>query len=272
MGAALFERWQRGTPPEELGRLCFAGKLVVFDGLARVAELISRVRLLLEQAYESDEPREAEQHLSGEEFRICALRARKAVHEDLMVRRHWCELLRQVGYAPNETWRDRIRLRIVPSRQDIGHRRIGLLPPHRDTWGSGIMAQLNWWLPLYPLSDAQTMLVWPCAFERALENDSADWSFERFLEDKSGTYPLLPTAKEKQLEGAVPILIHPGQLLAFSAAHLHASVSDESGRTRFSIDSRTVWEPDRAAGRSAPNADGGAQAERWNWYLPPLPE
>ena len=63
--------------------------------------------------------------------------------------------------------------------------------------------------------------------------------------------------------------IAPGQLPAFSAAHLHGGVRDASGTTRFGIDSRTVWDPDRRAGRGAPNVDCAARTEMWRWYSQP---
>ena len=181
---------------------------------------------------------------------------------------HWRDTLAAVGYRAQDTWLDRIRLRAVPSRTDIDHPRLQVLPPHRDTWGSGIAAQVNWWLPLYPLSRTRTMLLWPAAFRHPVANDSADWSFDEFRRTPADS-PLLPVARVSPPVSAIPVSIAPGQLLAFSAAHLHGGVSDASGMTRFGIDTRTVWDPDRRADRGAPNVDCAAGAEMWRWYSPP---
>ncbi len=43
--------------------------------------------------------------------------------------------------------------------------------------------------------------------------------------------------------------------MLFSAAHLHSTVPNTSGRARYSIDFRTVNLADLKAGRSAPNLD-----------------
>lgn len=265
----IFDYRHKSSAPQELSERLFAGKLLVFEGIEPVARMVRRVRALLEQAFETREPRDAEGSLSAQAFSRCALKVRGLVNEDSRVRFHWQEALNEAGYPANETWCDRIRLRIVPSRQDIPNRRIGVIPAHKDSWGSGIMAQINWWLPLYPMSAGQSMLIWPEAFDSPIANDSAKWDFDCFRADETGTYPLLPTAAKQPRSGGVPMVLQPGQLLAFSAAHLHGSVSDASGRTRFSLDSRTVWDVDRMKRRGAPNLDCQARTEHWNWYIPP---
>lgn len=132
------------------------------------------------------------------------------------------------------------------------------------------MAQVNWWLPLYPLCESRTMLLWPEVFRRPVANGSAAWDFEEFKRIGRG-YPLLPAADAYPETRGIPVLIEPGDLLGFSAAHLHAGTRDASGRTRFGIDSRTVWDPDRCAGRCAPDVDGSPGTEMWEWFVAPNP-
>jgi hypothetical protein len=194
------------------------------------------------------------------------LLARRRVANSAEVASLWRATLATIGFEAS--WLDRIRLRVVPSRRDIDHRRLQVLAPHRDTWGSGIQAQVNWWLPLYPLADTRTMLVWPHLFDRPIPNDSTEWSFEAARE--GGT--LLPTATVAPPGAGFPVRIEPGELLAFSAAHLHGGVADDSGLTRFSVDTRTVWEADRLAGRGVPNIDAPDQPparQMWRWFTPP---
>ena len=130
------------------------------------------------------------------------------------------------------------------------------------------MAQVNWWLPLYPLAKTRTMLLWPETFRRAVPNSSGNWSFDEFKRADGG-YPLLPVAERHPSSPGTPVLIDPGDLLGFSAAHLHAGCRDDSGRTRFGIDSRSVWEPDRSLGRGAPNVDGALGDQMWHWFSAP---
>ena len=304
--AVTFDRWVPGTSPRALSEALFDGALVVFDGLRPLARLVDRARVIVAQAFETPEPSIAERHLSASSFRRRALRAREAVASDATVARCWWDTLTVIGYRREVTWLDRIRLRVVPSRDDIDHQllpwnnrlpgapatgdgcsmvdelgratgdaegsgcgALQTVPPHRDTWGSGIMAQVNWWLPLYPLADTRTMLLWPDAFRRPIANTSGEWNFDTFRNRGQRDYPLLPVARVRPAHRGVPVLIEAGQLLGFSAAHLHAGVSDASGRTRLGVDTRSVWEPDRNAGRGAPNVDGAARAEMWRWFRGP---
>lgn len=174
-----------------------------------------------------------------------------------------------VGYDPDACYLDRIRLRVVPSASETHGRVIRPLPAHRDTWGSGILAQVNWWLPLYPLVPGRTMVMWPQLFRRPMANDSAEWDYEVLIQGARQDYPWLPVVTEALGDSGSPVLIEPGELLAFSAAHVHASTTDGSGFCRFSIDTRTVWAGDLAAGRGAPNVDGRMRREQWGWFARP---
>ena len=248
--------------------MLFDGDIVVFRQLPEVRCLAGRARAILRGVFGSDDPPAEESSLAASDYRCLAIRARTRVADDPVVGGEWRNTLKAVGYFPESTWLDRVRLRVVPSRGDIGHSRLSPLPPHRDTWASRIMAQINWWLPLYPLRETGTMLMWPEVFGRPVSNDSAEWDFEEFRR-AGGGYPLLPAADGHPDTPGTPVLIEPGDLLAFSAAHLHGGLRDASGRTRFGIDSRTVWEPDRRAGRGAPDVDGSPGTEMWAWFEAP---
>ena len=264
---SVIRHWTPDDGPQDLSNALFGGALVVFRQLPSLEDLGERVRTTLAATFAVKDLLRVEGRLSASAFQRLALLARRRVANDERVASLWQATLATVGFGVDAMWLDRIRLRVVPSRRDIDHRRLQVLAPHRDTWGSGIAAQVNWWLPLYPLADTRTMLVWPHLFRRPIANDSAAWSFEAA---RNGGV-LLPTAQVEPSGASVPIRLEPGQLLAFSAAHLHGGVADASGLTRFSIDTRTVWEADRLAGRGAPNVDGPAATpdrQMWRWFSP----
>jgi hypothetical protein len=58
-----------------------------------------------------------------------------------------------------------------------------------------------------------------------------------------------------------------GGVILFSAAHLHASVPNTSGRTRFSFDFRTVHLDDIGAKRGAPNIDSECEGHMLRDYI-----
>ena len=61
----------------------------------------------------------------------------------------------------------------------------------------------------------------------------------------------------------MPVVIEPGEIIAFSSAHAHVGVPNHTGLTRVSLETRTVSIADVRAGRGAPNVDS-----RGRWAPP----
>ena len=70
-----------------------------------------------------------------------------------------------------------------------------------------------------------------------------------------------------ELDPQIRVIAHPGGVLLFSAAQMHSSVPNTSGRTRFSIDFRTVNIDDVIAHRGAPNVDSQCTGTTMGDYL-----
>jgi ectoine hydroxylase-related dioxygenase (phytanoyl-CoA dioxygenase family) len=58
-----------------------------------------------------------------------------------------------------------------------------------------------------------------------------------------------------ELDPQVRAVLEPGGAVVFSAANMHSTVPNTSGKTRFSIDFRTVSLVDVKAKHGAPNID-----------------
>jgi hypothetical protein len=74
---------------------------------------------------------------------------------------------------------------------------------------------------------------------------------------------LEPLEMDPQLRVVMPV----GGVLIFSGAHMHSTVPNSTGRTRFSIDFRTVHLDDVAAMRGAPNIDSRCTGTTMKDYL-----
>lgn len=261
--------WQAGTPPDALSAALFGGECIEFRELHPVRLLVERARHIVADLFGSRDPESVESRDGAGRFLGTATAARKAVAADSTIDQCWRDTLVAIGYAADDCYVDRIRLRFVPSHRRYTDRAMHPLPPHRDTWGSGVRAQVNWWMPLYSLAPTRTMIMWPELFHRYVANDSAGWNLETLRRRGADAYPLLPTARETPKTRAVGVSIEPGSLLAFSGAHLHASVSDDSGKCRISLDTRSVWARDVQAGRGAANIDGRPRKTHWEWFRNP---
>jgi hypothetical protein len=44
---------------------------------------------------------------------------------------------------------------------------------HRDTWGTNLYAQVNWWAPVYPITAGRTVALYPTLWSRPVANTSA---------------------------------------------------------------------------------------------------
>ncbi|MEO1249808.1 MAG: hypothetical protein AAFW76_08215 [Pseudomonadota bacterium] len=266
----MFRTWQPGMPPDRLNADLFEGALIIVRDLAPLSDMVHRARTIVETVFDTDEPVSAEARLTPEQFTNAAKSARRQVDNDHAIHQSWIQVLEAIGFRPQAVFGDRMRLRIVPSRAQARSTSAMPLAAHRDSWGAGIMAQVNWWLPLYPIGPSRTMLVWPELFRAPVANTSKTWDLaEAIAARKSGRtdVPLLPvTTAAPEADDAVPVDIEPGEMLAFSAAHLHGSVTDESGLTRLGLDTRTLWQDDLVHGRGAPNVDGQTQQLQWGWF------
>jgi hypothetical protein len=264
--SAPFSAADPAERPDRLAERLHAGELLVFSGLQSVERLVRAARDHADAAFAPHDIVTAETELSADDFRARAPDARRAVMRDPRIGGLWAEVLAGLGFVAQEIFGDRLVLRIQPSSPTLRSRRSAPLPPHRDSWGSRISAQVNWWLPVLPLADGRTMLIWPGWFDRPVANTSGTWSLEAAKATADG--PLLPaTMVAPPLRDALPVLLEPGQLLGFSAAHLHASQDNRTGLPRVSLDTRTVWLPDLRAGRGAPNVDGAPGEAQWSWFV-----
>jgi ectoine hydroxylase-related dioxygenase (phytanoyl-CoA dioxygenase family) len=70
-----------------------------------------------------------------------------------------------------------------------------------------------------------------------------------------------------ELDPQVRVIAPPGGLLLFSGAQMHSSVPNTSGRTRLSIDFRTVHIDDVVSRRGAPNVDSECTGTCMHDYL-----
>lgn len=262
-----FEHHDEILPREELAARVFDGRLIVYRGLAPLARLLQLTRGRIADTFGAD-PEAAHRRLAFDELLSRAGALRRGFAGDPEVRQAFRELFSALGFAPEESFWDRKVIRMVPPGAARSERPLRSLPPHRDSWGSNIPAQINFWAPVFPVTAARTLLLYPSYWARPIANTTPAWSLDELhaARARGESYPQLPVATETpEAEAAVPCLIEPGELLCFSGAQLHASGANSSDRIRFSLETRLVSLADLEAGRGAANIDGqpGVVARHW---------
>lgn len=194
------------------------------------------------------------------------------------VKRAWAEMFQALGVDQADTATDRLRIRFQTHHDDestrCGDTATGSLPLHRDTWGSNLYAQINWWAPVYPITAAGTLAICPTVWNQALGNSSAEFDLPEVIRRRRerghtgvSVEEVVPRLLEDvDLARAVPEEVDPGELIAFSGSHLHGSIANRSGLTRISVETRTVRINDVIADRGAPNIDGHSAWTGPGWF------
>lgn len=253
------------TAPLTESELCtriYRGELLVFREFQAMARLTERLRSCCDQ-YLGKDPYQAHRSMSYDAIEQAVDELGVLLKKDVEVAADWRQVMLDVGVHLESTFGDGIVIRVQPPANAHSGRRTQPLNAHRDSWGSNLAPQINWWAPLYETTPERTLALFPGKFSQMVENNSADWNFKEMVrairQGGKSEYPLLPTATiAPNWEEALIISLLPGDLLCFSGAHLHASVPNTTELTRLSFETRTVNQPDLTAGHGAPNVDGAA--------------
>lgn len=273
----MYSSLQRPGSARQFHDRIYAGEIIRIAELPAMAALVALTRAWLEDALHPWAPPEIHRYLSHDEQTLRFAQCQNAFARSKEVREHWRAVVESLGLAPDALACDRLHLRFQPHREPRQStpraRTTATIAFHRDTWGSNLYAQTNWWAPIYPITTGRTFALYPHLWQQALRNCSADFDMRAILErshrdgrnavDADEAIPHLLEAIDPQQGVAVDIA--PGSLIAFSGAHAHAGVGNSTGLTRISFETRSVLIDDVLAGLGAPNIDGHAP-----WRTPGL--
>jgi len=260
------------TDADTLHQSLFQGAILRFRGLAEMSAIVGFTRGFLEQRLSPCLPTQIHQ-LEGDLAERCAGLQRDYANSS-EAKQLWRALFETVGLNPETATRDRLMLRFQPPKQTLGGRpwarSTSTVGFHRDTWGSNLYAQVNWWAPVYPVTADRTFAFLPELFARPLENDSSEFDIVKIIDRNRGhgrpveRGEMVPRLLEDiDLADAQPVTIAPGELIMFSSQHAHVGVVNRTDLTRISLETRTLRLADIEASRGAPNVDGRA---RWISY------
>ncbi len=250
------------APPDALRQALYRGDLVVLTRLGAVAEFVEYTRQQLTELFKPHDPEHAHEHYGKAEMaEMLGVWKPRFIHAERS-KNLVCKIVQEAGFPGEGTHYD------VPKPRTsfpIGHLTTGIafaFPWHRDVWYSAPAQQINWWLPVYPARENNSMSFDLKSFDREVPNDSAAFDYYKNNTHRLGTAAQLtrevqarPAALGHEPVDDLVVLPAPGAVLLFSGAQLHRSIPNTSGRARFSVDFRTVDVADLKAGRGAPLVD-----------------
>jgi hypothetical protein len=131
-------------------------------------------------------------------------------------------------------------------------------------------------MPIYELNPENCMVFDPGYWDRPIKNGPAGYNYQRWNQEsrfnaaeqvKADTRVQPRSEEEIELDPQVRILCKVGGVFMFCAAHLHSTVPNTSGVTRYSIDFRSVH-VDSVFGRiGARNIDSACTGTTMGDYL-----
>jgi hypothetical protein len=254
----------------------FAGDIMLYSRGPATAALGDHGVAMIREAFHPYAPEKAQYELEVEEFVRRAGPLKTRFTNDLRTKELIRDVLCEYGCDPNDTYFDVPRLRVVPADGYLSSGVSYAYKAHRDIWYASPTAQVNWWMPVFAVAAERAMSFFGDYWDKELPNSSADFDYGEWcsvgrkmassqIKQDTRKHPLPlrdpETASEFRLCGT------KGDMIMFSASHLHATAPNESPVTRFSIDFRTVSLSDLANGRGAPNPDSRATGSTLGDFL-----
>jgi len=234
----------------------YLGRIFSFKKNSISLNLVAEIKNLISTSYEGhlDNFHHFEKHEDLSVKLINELKNQKTL-KDLFK-----SFLKDIGFNQGKTYWDKFVVRIAPASDKFKPRENSRIGIHRDTWGTNIHQQINWWAPINDLDVKNTLIFYPDYFSKKVRNSTASWDLNVYLEKRKQndfSYPSAPELLESLATDikTLPITIEPGEILCFSGSHLHSSTKEKSLKTRFSYEIRTVCMDDIESNMQAPNID-----------------
>jgi hypothetical protein len=260
------KRWQQ----------LYQGSIFVNAPSEGTLKLCQLAREMIEEAFHPFDPLRVHESLSAEKCaEILSSLKPKFIHHQ---QSKDCiqTILAEIGCDLDKTYFDVPRMRTAFPGDYLKSGIAYAFHPHRDTWYSAPLSQINWWMPIYELNSENCMALHPHYFDRPIANGSHRYDYQRWnKESRFNAAKHVQTDTRVQPHAEEPIELDPqvrlvcpvGGAYLFSAAHLHSTVPNTSPVTRYSIDFRTVHFDDLLDQVGAPNVDSACTGTTIGDYL-----
>lgn len=249
---------------EERRKHLYNGQLFVYSACPSAIAMCAFAREIIEEAFAPLDPKEAQYSLPVEEYVAILAKLKPNFIHHPKSKQFIQGILSELGCDSTQTYFDVPRMRTATSDNYLTSGIAYAFHPHRDTWYSAPFCQLNWWFPIYEVDSDNVMAFHPRYWSQPVKNGSSEYNYYQWnQQSRKDAAKHIKTDTRKQPRAEEPIDLDPqvrlvskvGGMMVFSAAQMHSTVPNTSGRTRFSIDFRTVHIADVVAKRGATNID-----------------
>ncbi len=254
----------------------YQGDLFVYAPKPATREFVEFSRALIREAFGDLDPETAQYHMPVEDYAALLAELKPRFIHHPTCKELLPAILAEHGADTTKTYFDVPRLRTSTSDDYLTSGIAYAFHPHRDTWYSAPFCQLNWWMPIFDIEADNGLAFHPRYFSQAVRNGSADYDYYEWnAKNRASAAQHIKSDTRKQPKPEEEVEIFPqtrvvapsGGMLIFSGAQLHSSVPNNTGRTRFSMDFRTVHLDDVLNHVGAPNVDSDCTGTTMRDYL-----
>ncbi len=255
----------------------FEGQLFVYSPRASTLAFVEFARTMIREAFAPHDPETAQYQMPVEQYAAILGKLKPSFIHHQESKRHLQTILTEMGCDPAKTYFDVPKMRSSTSDRYLTTGIAYAWHPHRDTWYSAPQCQINWWIPIYDIQSDNAMAFHPRYWAHPVNNNSSGYNYYKWNQQNRGAHvaqylkedprPLPKATGPMELDPQVRLIVPAGGIILFSAAQMHSSVPNVSGKTRFSIDFRVVHLDDVAAKRGAPRVDEECTGTTMRDYL-----
>lgn len=255
----------------------FDGQLFVYSPRSSSRAFIAFAQELIRKAFAPYDPETAQFHLPVEQYAEILSKLKPEFIHHPESKRHLQSLLSEMGCDLDKTYFDVPKMRSSTSDNYLTTGIAYAWHPHRDTWYSAPMFQINWWIPIFDIQADNAMAFHPHYWNHAVQNTSRGYNYYLWNQQHRGGHvaqylkedprPLPRATEALDLDPQIRLIVPAGGIILFSGAQMHSSVPNTSGKTRFSIDFRIVHLDDALTNQGAPRVDEQCTGTTMRDYL-----
>jgi hypothetical protein len=260
---------------EERRTRLYAGDVFILRPTAGTRALIHLARRMLQEAFAPHDPRKIHEKKTAAEVAAILGKLKPQFIHHPECKTFIPQIMQEHGVDAEKLYFDVPRLRSAYPSRFLSAGIAYAFHPHRDTWYSAPMCQLNWWIPIYPLEPNNAMGFYPRYFNEAVKNNSEIYNYYEWNTKNRATaaqHVKSDTREQPKAQQALePVTVRylppPGGIIIFSGAQLHETVPNTTEVARYSIDFRTVHYDDIMQRRGAQNIDSRCTGTTMRDYL-----
>ena len=247
----------------ERRRRLFGGDVLIYTQVPEIAAFAAYTREMITELFAPHDPLTISTVYSPEELADMLIEFKPRWIHDPRSMEHVRTIARALGCEPGKIHADVPKLRTAFPQGGLSTGIAYAFQAHRDTWHAAPKAQINWWMPVWPVAENNIMEFYPHGFGAQVENNSEIYNYYEWNEvnrKQAAQHVRSDTREQPKLQTEIvrnelKLVVPNAGLILFSGAQLHETVPNTSGLARYSVDFRTVHIDDVRAGVGAPVAD-----------------